>query len=70
MTKKKNAGKYKAKTIKQVIDAINRHLVKISPIRGINSHDKYEFPDLKVVLHDKMKDLQKKVLVKKKDQWH
>src|SRR6266540_6335378 len=70
MSKKKNAGEYKTKTIKQAIDAINRHLVKISPIRGINSHDKYEFPDLKVVLHDKMKDLQKKVLVKKKDQWH
>src|SRR6266542_1329370 len=60
MTKKKNAGKYKAKTIKQVIDAINRHLVKISPTRGINLHDKYEFPDLQAVLHGKMKDLQEK----------
>ena len=60
MSKKNNAGEYKAKTIKQAIDAINRHLVKISPIRGINLHDKYEFPDLQTVLHGKMKDLQEK----------
>ena len=60
MSKKKNAGEYKANTVKQAVDAINRHLVKFSPIRGINLHDKYEFPDLWTVLHGKMKDLQEK----------
>ena len=57
MSKKKNSGEYKAKSVKQAVDAINRHLVNISPIRGINLHDKYEFPDLWTVLHGKMKDL-------------
>ncbi len=47
--KKKNAGEYKAKTIKQAIDAINCHLVKF-----------LQFVDLQVVLHGKMKDLQEK----------
>jgi hypothetical protein len=60
MSKKKNASEYKAKTIKQAVDAINCHLVKISPICGINLHDKYEFPDLQTILHGKMKDLQEK----------
>ena len=60
MTKKKNSGEYKAKTVKQSVDAINRHLIKISPIRGINLHDKYEFPDLWTVLNGKMKYLQEK----------
>ncbi|GES72689.1 hypothetical protein GLOIN_2v1784543 [Rhizophagus clarus] len=46
MSKKKNSSEYKAKSVKQAVDAINRHLVKISPIRGINLHYKYEFPDL------------------------
>src|SRR6266498_3902353 len=46
MSKKNNSGEYKAKTVKQAVDAINRHLLKISPIRGINLHDKYEFLDL------------------------
>ena len=49
MSKKKNAGEYKAKTIKQAIDAINCHLVKF-----------LQFVDLQVVLHGKMKDLQEK----------
>ena len=60
MSKKKNSGEYKAKTVKQAVDAINRYLVHISPIRGINLHDKYEFPDLNIVLHGKMKELQEK----------
>ena len=49
MSKKKNAGEYKANTVKQAVDAINHHLVKFSPICGINLHDKYEFPDLWIV---------------------
>ena len=68
MSKKKNAGEYKAKTIKQAVDAINCHLIKISPICGINLHDKYdkyEFPDLQTILHGKIKDLQEKVFGKK-----
>ncbi|CAJ0824506.1 19528_t:CDS:2 [Entrophospora sp. SA101] len=60
MSKKKNAGEYKANTVKQAVDAINHHLVKFSPICGINLHDKYKFPDLWTVLHGKMKDLQEK----------
>ena len=60
MSKKKNSGEYKAQTVKQAVDAINRHLVNISSIRGINLYDKYEFPDLWTVLHSKMKDLQEK----------
>jgi len=60
MSKKKNAGEYKANTVKQAVDAINRHLVKFSPIHGINLHDKYKFLDLWTVLHGKMKDLQEK----------
>ena len=60
MSKKKNSGEYKAKTVKQAVDAINRHLINISSICGINLHDKYEFPDLWTVLHGKMKDLQEK----------
>lgn len=57
---KKTSGEYKANSVKQAVDAINRHLVKVSPIRGINLHDKYEFSDLFTVLHGKMKDLQEK----------
>jgi integrase len=58
MSKKNNSGEYKAKSIKQAVDAINRYLVKISPIHRINLHDKYEFPDLWTVLNGKMKYLQ------------
>ena len=64
MTKKNNSGEYKANTVKQAVGAINCHLAKFSPIRGINLHNKYEFPDLWTVLHDKMD------LVKMRDQWH
>nr|CAG8581616.1 8059_t:CDS:2 [Entrophospora candida] len=60
MTKKNNSGEYKANIVKQAVGAINHHLVKFSPIRGINLYDKYEFPDLWTVLHCKMKDLQEK----------
>jgi transaldolase len=35
MSKKKNSGEYKAKSIKQAVDAINRHLVKISLLQFI-----------------------------------
>ena len=62
---KKTSGKYKANSVKQAVDAINRHLVKVSPIRGINLHDKYEFSDLFAILHGKMKDLQEKGLGEK-----
>ena len=65
MSKKKNAGEYKAKTIKQAVNTINCHLVKISPIHGINLYDRYEFPDLQTILHGKMKDLQEKGFGKK-----
>ncbi|GBC37146.2 hypothetical protein GLOIN_2v1777293 [Rhizophagus irregularis DAOM 181602=DAOM 197198] len=47
------------------VDAINRHLVKISLIHRINLHDKYEFPDLWTVLNGKMKYLQKNRFDKK-----
>ena len=49
MTKKKNADEYKTNTVKQVVDVINCHLIKVSLIHGINLHDKYEFPDLWIV---------------------
>jgi len=65
MSKKNNSGEYKAKSIKQAVDAINRHLVKISPIHRINLHDKYEFPDLWTVLNGKMKYLQENGLGEK-----
>ena len=65
MLKKKNSGEYKAKLIKQAVNAINRHLIKISPIHRINLYDKYEFPDLWIVLNGKMKYLQENGFGKK-----
>ncbi|PKY53140.1 hypothetical protein RhiirA4_471189 [Rhizophagus irregularis] len=67
MSKKKNSGKYKAKSIKQAVNTINHHLVKISPIhRIINLYDKYEFSDLLwTVLNSKMKYLQENRFGKK-----
>ncbi|CAI2185498.1 16878_t:CDS:2, partial [Funneliformis geosporum] len=60
MSKKRNLGEYKEKTVKQAVDVINRHLLKISPIHGINLHNKYYYPDLWTVLNRKMKYLQEK----------
>src|SRR5688572_10363235 len=57
---KKTSGEYKANSVKQAVDAINRHLVKVFLIRRINLHNKYEFSDLFTILHSKMKDLQEK----------
>jgi hypothetical protein len=58
-TMKRNDGcEYKATSIKQAVDALNRYLVCHSPILRINLHDKYMFPDLHNVLHGKMCDLQ------------
>jgi hypothetical protein len=67
MPKKQNSGKYKAKSIKQAVNTINYHLVKIFPIyRIINLYDKYEFPDLLwTVLNSKMKYLQENRVGKK-----
>ncbi|CAG8573068.1 24710_t:CDS:2, partial [Racocetra persica] len=64
---KKDGGKYKAKTIKQAIDRINRYISKNRAICDLNLHDKYQFPDLYNILNSKMKDLQEKELGKKKD---
>ncbi|CAG8790175.1 27471_t:CDS:2, partial [Racocetra persica] len=58
-------SKYKAKTIKQAIDGINRFISKNSAIRGFNLHNKYQFLDLHDILNSKMKDLQKKGLEEK-----
>ncbi|RIA79132.1 hypothetical protein C1645_841452, partial [Glomus cerebriforme] len=51
-TERSTKNWYKAKTVKQAVDTINRHLVNISSIRGSNLHNKYEFPDLWTVLHE------------------
>ncbi|RHZ87868.1 hypothetical protein Glove_29g82 [Diversispora epigaea] len=60
---KKNDGKeYKANSIKQAVDAIDRYLRIHSPISHINLHDKYMFPDLINVLHGRMQDLQERGL--------
>ncbi|GBB85435.1 hypothetical protein RclHR1_11980003 [Rhizophagus clarus] len=56
---KRNVGsEYKATSIKQAVDAINRYLLCHSPILRVNLHDKYMFPDLHNVLHGKMRELQ------------
>ncbi|CAG8621904.1 4383_t:CDS:2, partial [Diversispora eburnea] len=57
-----NQKKYKANSIKQAIDAIDRYLRIHSPISHINLHDKHMFPDLINVLHGRMKDLQERGL--------
>ncbi|RHZ68681.1 hypothetical protein Glove_294g31 [Diversispora epigaea] len=60
---KKNDGKeYKANSIKQAVDAIDRYFRIYSPISHINLHDKYMFPDLINVLHGRMRDLQERGL--------
>ncbi|CAG8841421.1 7862_t:CDS:2, partial [Gigaspora margarita] len=63
---KKDRGEYKAKTVKQAIDTLNRYINKNGIIRGLNLYDKYQFPDLHNVLNDKMKDLQEKGLGEQK----
>ncbi|CAG8833940.1 10175_t:CDS:2, partial [Racocetra persica] len=57
---KKDGGEYKAKTVKQAINGINRYISKTGAIRGLNLHDKYQFPDLYDILNGKMKDLQER----------
>ena len=57
---KKDGNEYKATTIKQAIDGINRYISKNRAIRGFNLHDKYQFPNLHNILNGKMKDLQEK----------
>ncbi|CAB5181263.1 unnamed protein product [Rhizophagus irregularis] len=57
--KMKNGSEYKATSVKQSVDALNRYLLHLSPIPQINLHDKYMFPDLHDVLHEKLRDLQK-----------
>ncbi|GBC49482.2 activating transcription factor 7-interacting protein 1 isoform X1 [Rhizophagus irregularis DAOM 181602=DAOM 197198] len=56
--KMKNGNEYKATSVKQSVDALNRYLLHLSPIPQINLHDKYMFPDLHDVLHGKLRDLQ------------
>ncbi|CAB5096651.1 unnamed protein product [Rhizophagus irregularis] len=51
-------NEYKATSVKQSVDALNRYLLHLSPIPQINLHDKYMFPDLHDVLHGKLRDLQ------------
>ncbi|CAG8574235.1 8346_t:CDS:2 [Funneliformis mosseae] len=57
---KKTSGEYKANSVKQAVDAIKHHLVKVSSILRINLYNKYEFSDLFTVLHSKIKDFQEK----------
>ncbi|CAG8761917.1 41510_t:CDS:2, partial [Gigaspora margarita] len=45
-------GKYKAKTVKQAIDRINRYISKNGAIRSLNLYDKYQFPDLYNILNE------------------
>ncbi|CAB5373840.1 unnamed protein product [Rhizophagus irregularis] len=56
--KMKNGNEYRATSVKQSVDALNRYLLHLSPIPQINLHDKYMFPDLHDVLHGKLRDLQ------------
>ncbi|CAG8668625.1 696_t:CDS:2, partial [Scutellospora calospora] len=53
---------YKAKTIKQAVDRINRYINKNEAIHGFNLHNKYQFSDLYDILNSKIKDLQEKRL--------
>ncbi|CAG8763370.1 12852_t:CDS:2 [Cetraspora pellucida] len=62
---KKDGEEYKAKTIQQAVDRINRYLVKHRSVQGLNLHDKYQFPNLHDVVNGKMKDLQEKGLGEK-----
>ncbi|CAG8803362.1 5891_t:CDS:1, partial [Racocetra persica] len=62
---KKDGEEYKAKSIQQAVDRINRYLVKYGFIQGLNLHDKYQFPNLYDVVNGKMKDLQEKGLGEK-----
>jgi hypothetical protein len=56
--KKKDGSEYKATSVKQSVDALNRYLLHHSPVLQVNLHDKYMFPDLHNVLHGKLRDLQ------------
>ncbi|CAG8717480.1 20603_t:CDS:1, partial [Racocetra persica] len=57
---KKDGGEYKAKTVKQAIDRINRYISKTGTICSLNLHDKYQFLDLYNILNGKIKDLQER----------
>ncbi|RIA98535.1 hypothetical protein C1645_812595 [Glomus cerebriforme] len=56
--KKKDGSEYKASSVKQAVDTLNRHLLHHSSIPHINLHDKYMFSDLHDVLHGKLHYLQ------------
>ncbi|CAG8617149.1 10847_t:CDS:1 [Funneliformis mosseae] len=60
--KKKDRSEYKALSIRQAVDRINRYLIEFSTIYGINLHDHHQFPILTKVLDGKMKKLQDKGL--------
>ncbi|RIA96081.1 hypothetical protein C1645_815905 [Glomus cerebriforme] len=56
--KKKYDSEYKASSVKQAVDALNRYLLYHSSIPHINLHDKYMFPNLYNILHGKLRNLQ------------
>ncbi|GBC05291.1 hypothetical protein RclHR1_06160002 [Rhizophagus clarus] len=49
--KRNDGSEYKATSIRQAVDAINRYLLCHSPILQVNLHDKYMFPYSHNVLH-------------------
>ncbi|PKY59675.1 hypothetical protein RhiirA4_482629 [Rhizophagus irregularis] len=55
--KMKNGNEYKATSVKQSVDILNRYLLHLSPILQINLHDKYMFSDLYNVLHGKLRSV-------------
>ena len=62
--KKKDGTEYRALSIRQAVDGINRYLIEFSTIHGINLRDHHQFPILTKVLDGKMKELQDKGLGK------
>ena len=60
--KKRDGTEYKALSIRQAVDGINRYLTEFSIIQGINLRDNHQFPVLARVLDGKMKELQDKGL--------
>ena len=48
--KKKDGTEYKALSVRQSVDGINRYLMEYSIIRGINLRDRHQFPNLLKVL--------------------
>ena len=58
--KKKDGIEYKALSIRQAVDRINRYFMEFSVIYGINLRNRHQFPILTKVLDGKMKVLQDK----------